>query len=162
MNQSPQKKESILIHESKNLWGTRIAILFATLAVTSLVAAPSASAKPYEGTWSSSITGAATGFNSRWWEDKNQTSNGTVIQFKSCTTVSGPAFKSVTVQLTRYRPVIADVNEGQKEFTACAGTGTSSGNWGRVQAAEYRFALMKINGNTSGHWMSVSGVTVTY
>ncbi len=137
----------------------RLATVLGGSAALSLAIAPSAFA---EGNFSSSISGAATGFNSRWWDDKNQDSSDTVIKFTGCTTTSGPAFKSVTVQLTRYRPVISDVNEGQKTFTACANGGTSTGNWGRKQAAEYRFALMKINGSSSGHWMSVRTVGVWY
>jgi hypothetical protein len=138
---------------------SRTATVVGALATVTLAFAPLAHA---EGNFTSSITGAATGFNSRWWTDKNSDSDDTIIKFIDCTTDSGADFKSVTVQLTRYRPVVSDVNEGQKTFTACASGGTSSGNWGDKQSADYRFALMKINGDGSGHWMSVDTVKVYY
>ncbi|MFD9033077.1 hypothetical protein ACFVZW_18285 [Streptomyces sp. NPDC059567] len=129
------------------------------IAAVSLALAPTAAA---EGSFSSSLTGVATGFNSRWWTDKNTDGAGTVIKFTSCSLFTGPGFRDVTVQLSRYRPVIADVNEGQKTFSACASGATSSGNWGDKQAADYRFAIMKINGSTSGYRLDVDTVGVSY
>ncbi|MFD9033078.1 hypothetical protein ACFVZW_18290 [Streptomyces sp. NPDC059567] len=114
-----------------------------------------------EGSWSSSMGGVLVGFDSRWWSDGDRDNVGTTISFTGCST-SSSTDSSVTVQLSRYRPVIADVNEGQKTFTACMSGGTSSGNWGDKQAADYRFSIMKINGATQYVNLSVNNVSVKY
>ncbi|MGC5343472.1 hypothetical protein ACPXCE_18600 [Streptomyces sp. DT24] len=138
----------------------RGAVAVAGAAAIILTMAPTAFA---EGSFSSSISGAMTGFNSRWWTKQKNYDASTVINFKNCW-ASGPD-TSTTVQLTKYKSgPLPDENRGQKTFTACFGGGTSSGNWGTQRGGgdEYRFAIMKINGSTSGYSLNVSSLSVSY
>lgn len=125
----------------------------ATLAIASPAAA--------EGSWSSSITDALTGFNSRTWADNNNDANATKITFKNCTHNWGSATpKSAEVQLTRQTPWYQpDDNRGRK--TLNCGT-SATGDWGRQSSGSFHFTITKIGGMSSGPRLSVQTVSVSY
>lgn len=138
----------------------RGAVAVAGAAAIVLTMAPTAFA---EGSFNSEIKGAVTGFNSHWWTKNKDRDVSTVIKFTGCR-ATGPN-TSTTVQLTKERPgILPDENRGQKTFTACFSGGTSSGNWDKRPGNKdrYRFAIMKINGKTSGYSLTVSSLTVSY
>ncbi len=138
----------------------RGAVAVAGAAAIVLTMAPTAFA---EGSWSSSISDAKTGFSSRWWTKQKDYDASTVIKFNDCR-ASGPD-TSTTVQLTKYKSgPLPDENRGQKTFTACFSGGTSTGDWGTQRGGgdEYRFSIMKINGSSSSYSLYVSSLSVSY
>lgn len=141
----------------------RTAVVTSCVASLVLAMAPTALA---EGYFDSSISGAAPGFQSRWWTKNNNYDADTVIQFKGCTTAVGGDY-STEIQLTKYKTgPLPDENRGRKTFTACFGgsSSISKGNWGTQRGGgdEYRFAVIKIDGSDYGDRLSVNDVDVWY
>lgn len=113
-----------------------------------------------EGAWTSSISGALTGFESRRWTDNNNDSVSTTVNFQGCRLNLQPTTSvSATLNLYRDRTGLPDVALGEKTFS-CYNSGT--GSWGDVQSGTYHFTLKKINGATSGKRLWVSHVGVGY
>jgi hypothetical protein len=93
--------------------------------------------------WSSHITDATVGFESRRWWDGSYSQ----VLFKGCNT---PQDKSVDVKLYRAVSSAPDPGYDQKTFTACFNGGTSNGEWNNLPLGDYYFAIKKIDGGTSG------------
>lgn len=108
-----------------------------------------------EGSWSSNISGALTGFESRDWGDGNRDAASTTIRFQGCTRAGGFATTAGT-ELRRKRSFMPDQSLGMK--TLCSTTG----NWGRVASGTYKFRINTIGGRTSGYQLWVNNVTTTY
>jgi hypothetical protein len=85
----------------------RVSMVLGTAAVTTLALAPTA-----EANWSSSITAASVGFESRRWSDELYSQ----VQFTGCTTDGS---KSTDVQIWRDRTALPDLSYDSKTFTAC-------------------------------------------
>ncbi|CAL9561988.1 hypothetical protein [Streptomyces sp. Tu 3180] len=128
----------------------RISTIAGTAAVITLALAPLA-----EANWSSSITAASVGFESRRWSDELYSQ----VQFTDCRTDGS---KSTDVQMWRDRTALPDLSYDNKTFTACFSGGTSNGEWTDLPAGmnDYYFKIMKIGGSTFGPQLSVSTVTV--
>jgi hypothetical protein len=114
-----------------------------------------------EGSWTSYIQNAWTGFESRIWTDRNSDNVATVITFRYCTWAGpGTPVNNVTVNLRRVISWYPDENKGDKNLY-CSTSG--SGNWGDVNAGDYRFKIVRINGQSStANPLNVREVRVTY
>ncbi|WP_327404031.1 hypothetical protein OG194_30715 [Streptomyces sp. NBC_01288] len=121
-----------------------------TAAVVTLALAPIA-----EANWSSSITAASVGFESRRWSDELYSQ----ITFHGCTT-SGS--KSTDVQMWNDIALQPDDAYDSKTFTACFNGAVSNGEWTDLPSGkrDYYFQLMKIGGSTFGPQLSVSSLTI--
>ncbi len=109
-----------------------------TAALTGILIVAAAMPVVAEGSWTSYISGAGAGFDSRTWQDGNSDANSTTIQFKGCKKTDGSG-SSATVQLTREQSFPKpDEDRGKKSF-ACASSYT--GNWSRQPAGSYHFSL---------------------
>ncbi|RDG36039.1 hypothetical protein [Streptomyces corynorhini] len=114
----------------------------------------------WAGTLNSYLHEVMVGFESSSWEHTGRAS--TVIHFTGCS-LPGATFKDTTVELTRARPVLPDISQGQKTFSACKNGGTSKGDWGaRERNSRYYFTIKKINGGGGNLRMNVKTVKVTY
>ncbi|MEV5676481.1 hypothetical protein [Streptomyces sp. NPDC052179] len=107
--------------------------------------------------WSSSISGALTGFTSREWAEESYSE----INFTRCSTEFSGA-ESVDVELIRVDGV--NKSYGSKRFTACFtwgdGVETSTGVWNSLPAGDYVFRIKLINGDSSGNNLNVNSVFV--
>ncbi len=130
--------------------GTRISTVVGTAAVITLALAPIA-----EANWSSSITGASVGFESRRWSDELYSQ----VLFTNCNTDGS---NSTDVQMWNDISLQPDESYDNKTFTACFGGGTSNGEWTDLPSGmrNYYFQIMKIGGSTFGPQLSVSSVSV--
>lgn len=133
--------------------GVGLAVLGITVGMTTAAFA--------EGSWSSYISEALSGFDSRQWTDNNSDGTNTSIRFDGCVDVNaGYIATSAEVQLTRETPWYQpEVNMGRKTLD-CGSSDTRS--WGQVQASNYHFTLIKIGGNVSGGRINVAYVQVGY
>lgn len=122
-----------------------------SLAVTAVLLTGIAPTAQAEGGFTSSITNALTGFESRWWTDKNSDSVSTSVSHHSkcidAATEGGWIPKNVTYSLRRQRSLMPDADMGERTATC---TKTVSVYWGDVRAASYRIRVTKINGQISG------------
>ncbi|MDX3577981.1 MULTISPECIES: hypothetical protein [unclassified Streptomyces] len=132
--------------------GTRISTIVGTAAVITLAMAPIA-----EANWSSSITGASVGFESRRWSDELYSQ----VKFTGCTTDPGVT-KSTDVQIWNDISFQPDEAYDNKTFTACFNGGTSNGEWTDLPSGmrDYYFQIKKIAGSTFGPQLSVRSVSV--
>ncbi|MEU9668817.1 hypothetical protein AB0J81_20850 [Streptomyces bobili] len=130
--------------------GTRISTVVGTAAVITLALAPIA-----EANWSSSITGASVGFESRRWSDELYSQ----VLFTNCNTDGS---NSTDVQMWNDISLQPDESYDNKTFTACFSGGTSNGEWTDLPSGmrNYYFQIMKIGGSTFGPQLSVSSVSV--
>ncbi|MDX3530987.1 hypothetical protein P1P75_32420 [Streptomyces sp. ID05-39B] len=130
--------------------GTRISTVVGTAAVITLALAPIA-----EANWSSSITGASVGFESRRWSDELYSQ----VRFTNCNTDGSD---STDVQMWNDISLQPDESYDNKTFTACFGGGTSNGEWTDLPSGmrNYYFQIMKIGGSTFGPQLSVGSVSV--
>ncbi|MFF5567590.1 hypothetical protein ACFY7Z_20940 [Streptomyces sp. NPDC012623] len=130
----------------------------AVLAATGL--ALSLTSQAWAGTLNSYMNEVMVGFESSTWEHTGRAS--TVIRFTDCS-LPGATFKDTTVELNRVRPLLPDVHQGQKTFSACKNGGASTGDWGaRTRDSDYYFTIKKINGGGGNLRMNVKAVKVTY
>ena len=131
----------------------------ASVFVAALALSAAAPAFAYEGSWSSYITGGAVGFASRTWNDKNTTSNGTVIWESKCGPYSsGTVVGSVTYTL--WKDELFDVNKGSAIYS-CAGYREYT--FARQPSGWYFFRIAAINGDTrSGLRVNVPSVGAKY
>ena len=111
-----------------------------------------------EGVWTSYISGALTGFESRIWKDNNNDNVATVIRFQGCTRAPGIG-TNTSVNLRRVISLWPDENKGTKTLYCAT---SASGNWGDVNGGDYRFKITKINGSESGYRLWVDHVRVQY
>jgi hypothetical protein len=128
----------------------RISMVVGMAAVTTLALAPIA-----EANWSSSITAASVGFESRRWSDELYSQ----VLFTGCTTDGS---KSTDVQMWNDIALQPDESYDNKTFTACFSGGTSNGEWTDLPSGirDYYFKIMKIGGSTFGPQLSVRSVSV--
>lgn len=135
----------------------RIGVVLTVLGIT----AGMASAAYAEGNWTSTISQALTGFNSRQWTDNNSDGTSTSIRFDGCIDVNAEYTPtSAEVQLTRETAwYLPDVNMGRKTLN-CGYSDTQF--WGQVQASNYHFTLEQIGGAASGERLNVAYVQVNF
>lgn len=114
-----------------------------------------------EGSWTSYIHGAMTGFDSRTWTDGATDGDATKIRFDDCLDINHPfETPSTEVQLTRQTPWWwPDEDRGRKMLHCLI---TDTGNWGWQPVGGYHFTITKINGRTSGGRIDVDYVEVEY
>lgn len=110
-----------------------------------------------EGNWSSSISGALTGFMSRSWTDNNTDSASTRTVWSGCS-LGGPTYRNTTLDLSRDRgALLPDQVYGQR--TSNCGTF----DWGRMtDKGSYHWTIKKINDSESGYRISVNSVKTYY
>lgn len=110
-----------------------------------------------EGSWSSSVSGALTGFTSRDWTDNNNDATQTRTVWSGCSLASG-TYRDTTLDLARNRTwPLPDVTYGER--TSACGTF----NWGRMtDTGTYHWTIKKINGSTSGWRVNVNSLTTYY
>jgi hypothetical protein len=110
-----------------------------------------------EGNWSSSVSNALTGFQSRDWTDNNSDSASTRTVWSGCSVVTG-TYQNTTLDLARNRTwPLPDATYGERT-TSC---GTF--NWGRMtDVGSYHWTIKKINGSTSGWRVNVNSLTTYY
>lgn len=136
-----------------------LAITVATVALLLLLTSAAAA----EGYWTSYISGALTGFNSRNWTDNHNDSNSTLVTFDNCTETSDPYLsgENADVQLWRVISLWPDVKEGT--HTLYCYNAWATGDYGEMTTAgTYHFTISKIDGSTSGHQIDVQYVEVDY
>ena len=134
------------------------ALRVAILALVVLMLAPAAMA---EGSWTSSITNALTGFDSRSWTDNNSDSANTTIQFNNCEddwTAIEP--DNTQIQLTKETPWY-EPDENRGRFVSdCENSDTD--NWGDEPSGSYHFTIIRINGSESSGRLDVPFLRVRY
>ena len=130
----------------------------AAMAASSLAALTFASAAFAEGSWTSYISGALTGFESRIWYDGNTDAANTLIRFDGCHLTWGPG-TNADVNLRRVINNWPDDDRGTKRLYCST---SDTGNWGDVPGGDYRFRIDKIGGQTSGNQLNVDYVRVSY
>lgn len=121
-----------------------------TAAVITLALAPIA-----EANWTSSITAASVGFESRRWSDELYSQ----ITFHGCHTDGS---KSTDVQIWNDIALQPDESYDNKTFTACFNGSVSNGEWTDLPSGkrDYYFQIMKIGGSTFGPQLTVDSLTV--
>ncbi len=129
----------------------RAAVVGVVSFTAALVAAPAYA----NGGFTSYISGWGTGHNSRTWTEGAHDTVDTSVALSGCS-ASGANFSSVTLQLSQVHSLTPDTDEGHK-VNYC---GKSS--WGRQSGADYRFAVVDINGSDWGLQVSAKGVSVQY
>jgi hypothetical protein len=114
-----------------------------------------------EGSWTSSISDASTGFDSRTWTDRDSDNVSTVIELRGCSVYGDNVADDWTrLQLTRETPPWQpDEDRGRKNFH-CVDVAT--GNWGDVRSGDYHFSVITINGYDSGRRLSATAVKTSY
>ncbi|MFJ2560641.1 MULTISPECIES: hypothetical protein [unclassified Streptomyces] len=105
--------------------------------------------------WSSSLAGAAPGFESRRWYDSGGSTN---IKFTGCTDSGSNSVVNVTLRKDTVGP---DPSYTTAAFTNCfnSSSATSSGDWSDHGSGDYYFA---VNYGASGLRVWVNSLTVTY
>ncbi|MEV0303619.1 hypothetical protein [Streptomyces prasinus] len=129
----------------------RIGIVILGVAATlGVITAPAQAAS-----WSSSLTNASPGFESRRWYD---TGGSTNIKFTGCSDNGSNRLVNVTLRKDVTGP---DPQYTTAAFTNCftSSTATSSGNWSDHGSGDYYFA---VNYGASGLNVTVRTLTVTY
>ncbi|MBE3203809.1 MULTISPECIES: hypothetical protein [Parafrankia] len=114
----------------------------------------------YEGTFSSYIDDAVTGFESRWWQDNNSTNDDTIVTFKGCrvnNNSTGGADAGIALRWSR--PYLPD-GEGSTVVLNCYDS--DNYHWADPAATNYRFRLKTINGSDSGRILDVETVGVSW
>ncbi|MFJ4415918.1 MULTISPECIES: hypothetical protein [unclassified Streptomyces] len=136
-----------------NLKG-RVSITAGAVAAIALAIAPTA-----EANWTSSISAASPGFESRRWSDELYSQ----VQFTSCST-DPYVTQSTDVQMWRDISLQPDDSYDNKTFTACfKNGGTSNGEWTDLGSGmkNVYFKIAKIAGSGSaGPQLSVHTVYV--
>ncbi|MEV7237220.1 hypothetical protein AB0N06_25630 [Streptomyces sp. NPDC051020] len=125
-------------------------VVLGAVAVLGVIAAPAQASS-----WSSSLTGAGPGFESRRWADSGGTTN---IKFTGCS--DDYSNKGVNV-LLRKDTLGPDPYYVNAYFTNCfaSSTSTSSGTWADHGSGNYYFA---VNDALVGVHVWVKSLTVTY
>ncbi|MEV8031924.1 hypothetical protein [Streptomyces sp. NPDC086182] len=136
----------------------RVAAVSGGAAALMLVLAPTA-----EANWSSSITAARPGFESRRWDDQSYSQ----IKFTDCTDNSITGEASYTdVQVWRDISLNPDDSYDKKRFTNCfRGANTSNGEWTDLPSSTVSvyFKIMAVTGATSadfGVHLNVASLSV--
>jgi hypothetical protein len=109
-----------------------------------------------EGSWSSSISSANTGFESRSWQDSNLDNVSTTVRFSGCSITDGRAFSATQLERWAEHGGFPDQNLGNRQ-NYC-----NTSNWGDVSNNSYHFRINTINYATSGYRLNVSSVVTNY
>lgn len=127
--------------------------------ISGLIFMPAAPALA-EGQWTSSITDALTGFQSRSWNDTNTDAVSTKTKFSTCTETwdTPKSVGSITVGLVDHRGALLPAKTVSTKTTS--GCGTAS--FGRMKKSTYHFRIDKVGGHTSGVRLTAKKVTQTY
>lgn len=133
-----------------------VGLVGAGLVVTAVLGATPAMA---EGSWSSSLSGARPGFNSRSWQDSYLDHVSTTVAFSGC--IYGNAGGLVTsTDLTLYDEygLLPDQSVGTRN-SVC---GTF--NWGeQTRSDSYHWNIFALDGSaSSAHYIDVSSLTTGY
>jgi hypothetical protein len=128
----------------------KIAAVATGATALSILLAPSAWAN-----WSSFISGADIGFESRRWADESYTE----VNFKGC---RSEVKESVGIEIFQDINNWPDDGHGEKIFTKCFDGGTSTGTESGLSPGAYYFKITSIDGTYQSHidWVSVSSVSV--
>lgn len=106
-----------------------------------------------EGSWTSNISGWATGHSSRAWQYSHNDRASTRTVLSGCSQVGDSRFHNVTMNLYNEMGWLPDQSMGTR--TVACGTA----NWGEMTRSDrYHFTLDKINGESSGRKFSASKV----
>lgn len=135
---------------------TLVALMCLGIATTATLSASPAFA---EGSWSSSLSSAKPGFNSRSWQDSHLDRTSTTVAFSGCTYGNaGGLTKSTGLKLYAEWGLLPDQSVGTRS-SVC---GTF--NWGeQTRSDRYHWNLFQLNGSTStSHWLKVSSLTTRY
>ncbi|MFH8474827.1 hypothetical protein [Streptomyces sp. NPDC018000] len=105
--------------------------------------------------WSSSLSNAGPGFESRRWADSGGATN---IKFTGCSDDGSDSVVNVTLRKDTLGP---DPSYATANFTNCfvSSTSTSSGDWSDHGSGDYYFA---VNYGASNLHVWVKSLTVTY
>lgn len=125
------------------------------VAATLLIATPALA----EGSWSSSLSGARPGFNSRSWQDSHLDHLSTTVAFSGCTYGNaGGLVKSTDLTLYDEFGLLPDQSVGTRS-SVC---GTF--NWGEQTRSDgYHWNIFALDGSTSSaHYINVSSLTTKY
>ncbi|MFJ4919474.1 hypothetical protein [Streptomyces sp. NPDC088725] len=128
----------------------RISAVIGAAAFITLALAPIA-----EANWTSSITAASVGFESRRWSDELYSQ----ITFHDCRT---SASKSTDVQIWNDISLQPDKAYDSKKFTACFDGKVGNGEWTDLPSGkrDYYFKIVKIGDSTFGPQLTVGSLTV--
>ena len=125
------------------------------VAATLLIATPALA----EGSWSSSLSNARPGFNSRSWQDSHLDHLSTTFAFSGCTCGNAGGLVTST-ELTLYDEygLLPDQSVGNKS-SVC---GTF--NWGeQTRSDTYHWNIFALDGSTINvHYINVSSLTTKY
>ena len=130
------------------------AAVVAGLSMVVLVATPAIA----EGSWSSNISNAVPGFESRTWQDNNLDNVSTTVGFSGCSLDFGQTFSTTQLEMWGEFGGFPDQNLGNVQNTC----GTS--DWGIVSSNAYHFRVNTINYSTDAsiYQMDVSSVYTAY
>ncbi|MGH3931418.1 MAG: hypothetical protein ACRDTF_15775 [Pseudonocardiaceae bacterium] len=113
-----------------------------------------------EGSFTSSITHALTGFESRRWTDRDADNVSTSVQFDRCRNVNR-GFTSATADVRLWRDISFSPDEDRgSRFFDCGISSTQY--YGDQPAGDFYFELTRIDGFTSGGRLDVDFVRVGY
>ncbi|MBB1244961.1 hypothetical protein GL263_15500 [Streptomyces durbertensis] len=116
----------------------------------------------WAGSFTTSMSGVRTGFESRRWTDDGG-SGPTKIEFTTCTANGGQTpFSSTEVELWQDISMWPDGRRGVRTLTACK-NGTAVGEYRAMEKGDKMyFRISKINGMESNISLSVKHVRVAY
>lgn len=131
-----------------------IAVASTILLAGSLLSAAPAMA---EGMWTSYISGAGIGFNSRTWNDKQLDTATTTVKLSGCSLNNGYAFGSTHLNLWRYWGFLTVYDNLGAIQNFC-----NTSDWGQAQlAGDFHFSVLKINSNPNTTATFNANVVVT-
>lgn len=135
----------------------KMALLGVGLVVAGILGATPAIA---EGSWSSSMSGARTGFQSRSWQDSHLDRNSTRLALSGCSYPGqGGLVNSISVTLYDEYGLLPDQSVGTRTAQPC---GTL--NWGeQTRSDTYHWTISALNNSTSSSGnINVSSLTTSY
>ena len=113
-----------------------------------------------EGSWSSSLSGARTGFQSRSWQDSHLDRNSTIVALSGCSYPGQSGLvNSIAVTLYAEWGLLPDQSVGNRTARPCG-----SLNWGeQTRSDSYHWTINALNNSTSSAGnINVSSLTTSY
>lgn len=115
-----------------------------------------------EGSWTSSMHGVKTGFETRDWADGNRDGAGTVTSFRHChITTSSGGVSNIRVRLLYNNTWTPDETMSNNTYYCSSGTWQRRDH-GRLKKGSYHETLTYVNGQESFPAIDVDGVSVSY
>jgi hypothetical protein len=104
-----------------------------------------------EGSWSSSVSGALIGFDTRQWTDNSSDNLDTIEKTRGCTFKyrAGDQSVSHTWEYLRNDTWTPDERYGERQFPCKTDGVTYARSWADKGKGEFYFELTRLNGNTS-------------